>query len=178
MRAGLLGPSLVFPFENGELCLGRWQEICFVCFDNRPRERTVIVQTLGVAEKVSGIVRLLPEEDDLMKPVLQLALDFVDLPRAMQVAEEALAGGADWLEAGTPLIKSEGLEAIREIKSRWPDVIDRRRHEDHGRRSRRGRVRRQGRRPAWSACWALRPTPPSRSASRRPATTAPRSSWT
>jgi secondary thiamine-phosphate synthase enzyme len=49
VRAGLLGPSLVFPFEEGELCLGRWQEICFVCFDNRPRERTVIVQTLGVA---------------------------------------------------------------------------------------------------------------------------------
>lgn len=48
VRAGLLGPSLVFPFEKGELCLGRWQEICFVCFDNRPRERTVIVQALGV----------------------------------------------------------------------------------------------------------------------------------
>jgi 3-hexulose-6-phosphate synthase/6-phospho-3-hexuloisomerase len=58
-----------------------------------------------------------------MKPVLQLALDFVDLPRALQVAEEAVAGGADWLEAGTPLIKSEGLEAIRAIKSRWPDRV-------------------------------------------------------
>lgn len=58
-----------------------------------------------------------------MKPVLQLALDFVDLPRALQVAEEAVAGGADWLEAGTPLIKSEGLQAIREIKSRWPSLI-------------------------------------------------------
>jgi 3-hexulose-6-phosphate synthase/6-phospho-3-hexuloisomerase len=56
-----------------------------------------------------------------MKPVLQLALDFVDLPRALQVAEEAVAGGADWLEAGTPLIKSEGLEAIRAIHARWPD---------------------------------------------------------
>lgn len=55
-----------------------------------------------------------------MKPVLQLALDFVDLPRALQVAEEAVAGGADWLEAGTPLIKSEGLQAVRELKSRWP----------------------------------------------------------
>jgi 3-hexulose-6-phosphate synthase/6-phospho-3-hexuloisomerase len=55
-----------------------------------------------------------------MKPVLQLALDFVDLPRALQVAEEAVAGGVDWLEVGTPLIKSEGLQAIREIKSRWP----------------------------------------------------------
>jgi secondary thiamine-phosphate synthase enzyme len=49
VRSGLLGPSLVFPFEKGELCLGQWQEICFVCFDNRPRERTVVVQALGVS---------------------------------------------------------------------------------------------------------------------------------
>jgi secondary thiamine-phosphate synthase enzyme len=48
VRAGLLGPSLTFPIEDGEMCLGRWQEVCFVCFDNRPRERTVIVQILGV----------------------------------------------------------------------------------------------------------------------------------
>jgi secondary thiamine-phosphate synthase enzyme len=48
VRAGLLGPSLVFPIENGQMCLGQWQEICFVCFDNRPRERTVVVQILGV----------------------------------------------------------------------------------------------------------------------------------
>lgn len=57
-----------------------------------------------------------------MEPVLQLALDFVDLPRALQVAEEAVAGGVDWLEAGTPLIKSEGLQSLRELKSRWPEV--------------------------------------------------------
>jgi secondary thiamine-phosphate synthase enzyme len=48
IRAGLLGPSLVVPFADGAFCLGRWQEICFVCFDNRPRERTVIVQFMGV----------------------------------------------------------------------------------------------------------------------------------
>jgi secondary thiamine-phosphate synthase enzyme len=47
VRAGLLGPSLVFPIENGDMCLGRWQEICFVCFDNPP-QRTVVVQILGV----------------------------------------------------------------------------------------------------------------------------------
>jgi 3-hexulose-6-phosphate synthase/6-phospho-3-hexuloisomerase len=58
-----------------------------------------------------------------MKPVLQLALDFVDLPRALLVAEEAVVGGADWLEAGTPLIKSEGLEAVRELKARYPDHV-------------------------------------------------------
>ncbi len=48
IRAGLLGPSLVVPFEDAALCLGRWQEICFVCFDNRPRERTVVVQFAGL----------------------------------------------------------------------------------------------------------------------------------
>lgn len=48
IRAGLLGPSLVVPFEDGSLCLGRWQEICFVCFDNRPRQRTVVVQFAGL----------------------------------------------------------------------------------------------------------------------------------
>ena len=55
-----------------------------------------------------------------MEPVLQLALDFVDLKRALKSAEAAVAGGADWLEAGTPLIKSEGLEAIRELRKCFP----------------------------------------------------------
>jgi 3-hexulose-6-phosphate synthase len=63
---------------------------------------------------------LVPTEEHAMEPVLQLALDFVDLPRALRVAEEAVAGGADWLEAGTPLIKSEGLQALRELKNRFP----------------------------------------------------------
>jgi 3-hexulose-6-phosphate synthase / 6-phospho-3-hexuloisomerase len=56
-----------------------------------------------------------------MEPTLQLALDFVDLPRALKVAEEAVPGGVDWLEAGTPLIKSEGLSAVRALKNRFPD---------------------------------------------------------
>jgi 3-hexulose-6-phosphate synthase/6-phospho-3-hexuloisomerase len=56
-----------------------------------------------------------------LAPILQLALDFLDLPRALAVAEEAVRGGVDWLEAGTPLIKSEGLEAVRELKRRFPD---------------------------------------------------------
>lgn len=51
---------------------------------------------------------------------LQLALDFVDLSRALLVAESAMAAGADWLEAGTPLIKSEGLNAVRELRRRFP----------------------------------------------------------
>jgi len=56
-----------------------------------------------------------------MKPVLQLALDFVDLKRALKNAQAGIAGGVDWLEAGTPLIKSEGLHAVRELRRLFPD---------------------------------------------------------
>jgi 3-hexulose-6-phosphate synthase/6-phospho-3-hexuloisomerase len=57
----------------------------------------------------------------MKKPVLQVALDLLDLPRAIQIAVEAVRGGADWIEAGTPLIKSEGMEAIRALRARFPD---------------------------------------------------------
>ncbi len=55
-----------------------------------------------------------------MKPELQVALDFLNLDRAIKVAEESVAGGVDRIEVGTPLIKSEGLDAVREIKKRFP----------------------------------------------------------
>ena len=57
----------------------------------------------------------------LERPVLQVALDFENLSRAMLAAREAVDGGADWVEAGTPLIKSEGLNAVRELKKAFPD---------------------------------------------------------
>jgi 3-hexulose-6-phosphate synthase / 6-phospho-3-hexuloisomerase len=56
----------------------------------------------------------------LERPVLQVALDFENLSRALGAAREAVDGGADWVEAGTPLIKSEGLEAVRELKRTFP----------------------------------------------------------
>lgn len=55
-----------------------------------------------------------------MEPVLQVALDFMHAKRAFQCAEEAVAGGADWVEAGTPLIKSEGVEVVRKLRKMFP----------------------------------------------------------
>lgn len=58
-----------------------------------------------------------------MKPILQLALDFVDLKRALKSAQAGVSGGVDWLEAGTPLIKSEGLHAVRELRRLFPSAV-------------------------------------------------------
>ena len=47
VRAALLGPSLTVPFTDGKLMLGEWQQIILVDFDNRPRERNIVLQFLG-----------------------------------------------------------------------------------------------------------------------------------
>jgi secondary thiamine-phosphate synthase enzyme len=47
VRASLLGPSLTIPFEDGDLQLGTWQQVVLIDFDNRARERTLIVQLIG-----------------------------------------------------------------------------------------------------------------------------------
>lgn len=47
VRAALLGPSLSVPFERGELQRGTWQQLVFIDFDNRPRQRQLIVKVLG-----------------------------------------------------------------------------------------------------------------------------------
>ena len=56
-----------------------------------------------------------------MKPVLQVALDLMQLNRAVVIAHEAVDGGADWVEVGTPLIKSDGAEAVRTIRREFPN---------------------------------------------------------
>jgi len=48
VRAGLVGPSLTIPFVDGRLTLGRYQNIVFCDFDARPRERSLVVQVMGV----------------------------------------------------------------------------------------------------------------------------------
>ncbi len=46
-RASLLGPSLTIPVEAGRLLLGTWQQIIFMDFDNRPRQRQLVIQLSG-----------------------------------------------------------------------------------------------------------------------------------
>lgn len=47
VRASLLGPSLTIPFVDGRLILGTWQQVVLIDFDNRPRQRDVVVQLTG-----------------------------------------------------------------------------------------------------------------------------------
>ncbi len=47
IRAALLGASLTVPFVNGQMTLGTWQQIIHVDFDNRPRQRDLVVQLIG-----------------------------------------------------------------------------------------------------------------------------------
>jgi 3-hexulose-6-phosphate synthase/6-phospho-3-hexuloisomerase len=56
-------------------------------------------------------------------PVLQVALDQMQLKRSLKICEEALKGGADWIEAGTPLLKSEGMEVIRRLRALYPSAV-------------------------------------------------------
>ena len=47
VRAALQGASLTVPFSNGKLLLGTWQQIILIDFDNRSRNRNIIVQITG-----------------------------------------------------------------------------------------------------------------------------------
>ena len=46
-RASLIGSSEAVPIAGGRLGLGTWQQLVLVDFDDRPRERTVVVQILS-----------------------------------------------------------------------------------------------------------------------------------
>ncbi len=55
--------------------------------------------------------------------ILQVALDFTILERALKAAEEAINGGVDWIEAGTPLVKSAGMDAVRALSKFGKSVV-------------------------------------------------------
>lgn len=49
LRASILGPSLQVPMVAGKLQLGTWQQIVLLDFDNRPRQREILIQMMGEA---------------------------------------------------------------------------------------------------------------------------------
>lgn len=46
LLASLFKPDLTIPIENNQLYLGTWQQIILIDFDNRPRQRQVIVKII------------------------------------------------------------------------------------------------------------------------------------
>ena len=50
LRAALFGPSIALPVQNGKVCLGNWQQVILLDFDNRPRTREIILQLIGETE--------------------------------------------------------------------------------------------------------------------------------
>jgi hypothetical protein len=58
-----------------QLVLGRWQEIAFLDFDNRRRDRRIIVQMVGEAQFVIGHLSLVTcEKQETNDPWLTIAL--------------------------------------------------------------------------------------------------------
>ncbi len=47
LRAAMIGPDITIPFVSGKLTLGTWQQVVFLCFDNRERNRELVVQIVG-----------------------------------------------------------------------------------------------------------------------------------
>ena len=47
VRAALMKPSLTIPLIEGKLTLGTWQQIIFIDFDNRSRERNILIHVIG-----------------------------------------------------------------------------------------------------------------------------------
>jgi secondary thiamine-phosphate synthase enzyme len=48
VRAALMKPSLSIPVSEGKMRLGTWQQVIFLDFDNRPRDRSLVVQIIGM----------------------------------------------------------------------------------------------------------------------------------
>lgn len=46
-RASIVGSSEVVPVVDGLLTLGTWQQLVLIDFDDRPRQRTVLVQVIS-----------------------------------------------------------------------------------------------------------------------------------
>jgi 3-hexulose-6-phosphate synthase/6-phospho-3-hexuloisomerase len=57
-----------------------------------------------------------------MKTIVQISLDIINIPEALETAHLAIRAGVDWLEAGTPLIIAEGMNGVRALRKEFPGV--------------------------------------------------------
>ncbi|HKQ85632.1 MAG TPA: orotidine 5'-phosphate decarboxylase / HUMPS family protein [Candidatus Acidoferrales bacterium] len=57
-----------------------------------------------------------------MKTIVQISLDIINIPEALDTARLAIGCGVDWLEAGTPLIIAEGMNGVRALRREFPGV--------------------------------------------------------
>lgn len=55
-------------------------------------------------------------------PIVQVAIDVLNMDEALRIAEAAVRAGADWLEAGTPLITFAGTSCIGALARAFPGV--------------------------------------------------------
>jgi 3-hexulose-6-phosphate synthase len=58
----------------------------------------------------------------IMKTIVQISLDVISIPEALETARLAIGSGVDWLEAGTPLIIAEGMNGVRALRAEFPDI--------------------------------------------------------
>lgn len=47
LRSALQGTSFTVPFDGGKLLLGTWQQVVIAEFDNRARQREIVIQMIG-----------------------------------------------------------------------------------------------------------------------------------
>jgi secondary thiamine-phosphate synthase enzyme len=47
LRSALMGTAKSFPVANGQVLIGTWQQIVLCDFDDRPRDRQIIVTVVG-----------------------------------------------------------------------------------------------------------------------------------
>ena len=59
----------------------------------------------------------------MINTIVQISLDFTSIDEALDMARRAVRAGVDWLEAGTPLILAEGLNAVRALRAEFPHPI-------------------------------------------------------
>jgi 3-hexulose-6-phosphate synthase len=57
-----------------------------------------------------------------MNTTVQISLDLISIPEALETARMALRAGVDWLEAGTPLIIAEGMNGVRALRAEFPET--------------------------------------------------------